>query len=58
MLDYSLTHWAAFFTAAILLSLSPGPGMASILGQTAKGGIRSGFAAMFGIWSGAFVHDL
>jgi threonine/homoserine/homoserine lactone efflux protein len=47
-----------FFTAAILLNLSPGPGMAFILGQTTKGGIRSGFAAMFGIWSGAFVHDL
>lgn len=56
MFDYSLTHWATFFTAAILLNLSPGPDMAFILGQTAKRGIRSGFAAMFGIWSGALVH--
>ncbi len=58
MFDYTIAHWAAFFTAAILLNLSPGPDMAFILGQTAKGGIRSGFCAMFGIWSGAFVHVL
>jgi len=58
MFDYSLVHWAAFFTAAVLLNLSPGPDMAFILGQTAKGGVRSGFSAMFGIWTGAFVHVL
>lgn len=56
MFDYSLAHWAAFFTAAVLLNLSPGPDMAFILGQTAKGGVQSGFSAMFGIWTGAFVH--
>ena len=56
MFDYSLAHWATFFTAAILLNLSPGPDMAFILGQTAKRGTQSGFVAMFGIWSGAFVH--
>jgi threonine/homoserine/homoserine lactone efflux protein len=58
MFDYSLVHWVAFFTAAVLLNLSPGPDMAFILGQTAKGGVRSGFFAMFGIWTGAFVHVL
>lgn len=56
MFDYSLTHWATFFTAALLLNLSPGPDMAFILGQTAKRGVQSGFSAMFGIWSGAFIH--
>ena len=56
MCDYSLAHWATFFTAAVLLNLSPGPDMAFILGQTAKRGIRSGFSAMFGIWTGAFIH--
>ena len=56
MFDYSLTHWATFFTAAMLLNLSPGPDMAFILGQTAKRGVQSGFAAMFGIWSGACIH--
>jgi threonine/homoserine/homoserine lactone efflux protein len=58
MFDYPLAHWATFFTAAILLNLSPGPDMAFILAQTAKGGVRSGFSAMFGIWTGAFMHVL
>lgn len=56
MFTYSLAHWTAFFTAAILLNLSPGPDMAFILGQTAKRGVKSGFSAMFGIWTGAFIH--
>jgi len=54
--DYSLAHWATFFTAAVLLNLSPGPDMAFILAQTAKRGVRAGFSAMFGIWAGAFIH--
>jgi len=58
MFDYTLAHWATFFTAAILLNIAPGPDLAFILGQTAKRGIKSGFAAMFGIWTGAFVHVL
>ena len=56
MFDYSLAHWATFVTAAVLLNLSPGPDMAFILGQTAKRGVQSGFSAMFGIWTGAFIH--
>ena len=56
MFEYSLAHWATFLTAAVLLNLSPGPDMAFILGQTAKRGVQSGFSAMFGIWTGAFVH--
>ena len=56
MFDYSLAHWATFFTAAVLLNLSPGPDMAFILGQTAKRGVRSGFSAMFGIWTGTLIH--
>ncbi|QEM81446.1 LysE family translocator [Halomonas binhaiensis] len=58
MLDYSLAHWTTFLIAAILLNLSPGPDMAFILGQTARHGRRGGFAAMFGVWSGAGVHVL
>lgn len=54
--EYSAAHWATFFTAAFLLNLCPGPDMAFILGQTAKGGIKSGFSAMFGIWTGALIH--
>ncbi len=56
MFDYSLLHWSTFLSAAILLNLSPGPDIAFILGQTVKGGRRAGFAAMFGIWTGAFGH--
>lgn len=56
MFDYTFAHWATFLTAAFLLNLSPGPDMAFILGQTARRGIASGFSAMFGIWSGAFIH--
>ncbi len=56
MLDYSLAHWIAFLTAAVLLNLSPGPDMAFILGHTLKSGIRTGFAALFGIWTGASLH--
>jgi len=58
MFDYSLVHWITFFTAALFLNLSPGPDMIFILAQTAKRGVRAGFAAMFGIWTGAFVHVL
>lgn len=58
MFEYTLTHWLTFLTAATLLNLSPGPDIAFILAQTAKNGRRSGFAALFGIWTGAFVHVL
>ncbi len=58
MFDYSLLHWTTFLTAAVLLNLAPGPDIAFILGQTARGGRKSGFAAMLGIWSGAFGHVL
>ncbi len=58
MFDYSLLHWTTFLTAAVLLNLSPGPDIAFILGQTVRGGRKSGFAAMFGIWTGAFGHVL
>lgn len=58
MFDYSIVHWTTFLTAAVLLNLAPGPDIAFILGQTVRGGQRSGFAAMFGIWTGAFGHVL
>ncbi len=56
MFDYTLLHWTTFLTAAVLLNLSPGPDIAFILGETAKGGSRSGFSAMLGIWTGALAH--
>ena len=56
MFDYTLIHWTAFLMAALLLNLSPGPDIAFIFGQTVTGGRRAGFAAMFGIWTGALLH--
>lgn len=56
MFDYSLLHWTTFSAAAVLLNISPGPDMAFILGQAARRGRDAGFAAMFGVWTGAFVH--
>ncbi|MBB3139977.1 LysE family translocator [Halomonas organivorans] len=56
MLDYPLTHWMTFLSAAVLLNLAPGPDMAFILGQTARHGRRGGVAAMLGVWSGAGGH--
>lgn len=56
MFDYSITHWTTFFTAAVLLNISPGPDIAFILGQTLRNGRTAGFIAMTGIWAGAFIH--
>jgi len=56
MFDYTLLHWMTFFSAAFLLNISPGPDIAFILGQTVRGGVRHGFAAMFGVWTGVLGH--
>lgn len=58
MFDYTLLHWTTFFSAALLLAVAPGPDLAFILGHTARGGQRAGFAAMFGVWTGASCHVL
>lgn len=56
MFDYTLMHWTTFLAAAVLLNISPGPDIVFILGQSARRGRRAGFAGMFGIWTGAFLH--
>lgn len=56
MFEYSTAHWFTFVTASLLLNLSPGPDMIFIVSQSTKGGVKSGFSAVFGIWSGTFVH--
>jgi len=45
-----------FFTAALMLNLTPGNDMMYVLGQSMKGGVRSGIAASFGIATGSFIH--
>ena len=44
-------HWAFVATVLVLLML-PGPGMYAILTSAAKGGIRSGYAAVGGLMLG------
>lgn len=56
MFDYTLVHWLAFLSAAVLLNLSPGPDIAFMLGQTLRSGRRYGVAAMLGGWSGTALH--
>lgn len=56
LVGYDVTHWIAFFAAAILLNIAPGPDIAFILGHTVKGGIKAGTSAMLGIWTGALGH--
>lgn len=56
MFDYSLLHWTAFLTAAILLNISPGPDIAYMISHSIRGGKRVGFAAMLGTWAGTMLH--
>ncbi len=56
MFDYDLAHWGAFVSAAILLSVSPGPDMAFMLAHTARGGVRAGLTALAGILTGVLGH--
>jgi len=58
MFDYTAAHWIAFFSAAVVLTLAPGPDLAFILAQTARSGRKAGFLAMYGIWVGALSHVL
>ncbi len=45
-----------FLTAALTLNLTPGNDMMYVLGQSIKGGARSGIAASFGIATGSLIH--
>jgi threonine/homoserine/homoserine lactone efflux protein len=53
---YDLNHWIVFFTAAFALNISPGPDIAYIVSNTVAQGKRHGFAASWGVCSGAIVH--
>jgi threonine/homoserine/homoserine lactone efflux protein len=46
----------AFLIAAWVLILTPGPDMLFVIGQTLAGGAGRGWAALFGIVTGAMVH--
>lgn len=55
---YDLQHWLTFLVAALLLNISPGPDLGFILAHTVRGGRTCGYAAMLGVWTGAFCHVL
>jgi threonine/homoserine/homoserine lactone efflux protein len=47
---------AAFFLAALLLALTPGPGMAYVVARTAAGGRAEGLASCVGTGVGGMFH--
>ena len=56
MFDYTLLHWVTFFSAVVLLELSPGADMAFMLGQTVRNGRIAGFTALFGSLAATYFH--
>lgn len=48
----------AFLTAAILLAITPGPGITYIVARTIAGGRSEGFASCVGTTIGGFLHVL
>ncbi|WP_246522958.1 LysE family translocator [Neoroseomonas eburnea] len=58
MLPVDPSLLAGYLLACVVLVLTPGPDMAFVLGQTLSGGARRGWAATFGIFTGAAVHIL
>jgi threonine/homoserine/homoserine lactone efflux protein len=45
-----------FLSAAVLLAISPGPGMLYVLARSLRGGRRVGFASSFGTAAGGMIH--
>ena len=54
MLDAA--RFGLFLTAAILLAITPGPGMFYVLTRSLKGGRNEGIASAFGTAVGGFAH--
>ena len=52
----SPSYWLVFFSAAIAISISPGPDLIYILTRTIAQGRKIGIASSLGVCSGALVH--
>jgi threonine/homoserine/homoserine lactone efflux protein len=52
------THFALFMSAAIVLALTPGPGIFYVLGRTLHGGRREGVLSAIGTLFGGAIHAL
>ena len=50
--------FAAFVIAAIILAITPGPGIAYVVARTAAGGRAEGLASCFGTGIGGMLHVL
>jgi len=50
------TRFLLFFTAALILALTPGPGILYVLGRTLNGGRREGVLSSLGTFVGGSVH--
>ena len=50
--------FAAFAVAAVVLAITPGPGMAYVVARTAAGGRSEGLASCFGTGIGGVLHVL
>jgi len=51
-------HFGLFISAAIVLALTPGPGIFYVLDRTLHGGRREGVLSAFGMLVGGAVHAL
>ncbi len=54
----SAEAWGLFLVACLMLNIAPGPDLIFILSRTLGHGRKAGFAASFGVCSGAMVHVL
>ncbi len=52
----SFSYWTLFFTAALMINISPGPDLLYILSKTIAGGRKVGVASSLGVCTGALVH--
>jgi hypothetical protein len=56
MIDHA--HFLIFLSAAVLLAISPGPGMIYVLARSLRGGRAVGLASSFGTATGGMAHVL
>ena len=53
-----MSPFFAFLVAALVLAVTPGPGIAYVVARTAAGGRKEGLASCFGTAAGGMVHVL
>ena len=56
MPSFELTNFSVFIFAAVVLAITPGPGMLYVLARTVSGGRADGIASTLGTGLGGLVH--